>query len=655
MHVYRAPLSRFLTDVEEVTFGASLARSFEEVAEQAPSPGEQLSWNASLPRLADVLREARFLESEIFVELRMPLCSRRADAVLTGRNDEGRHTAVVVELKQWETVGAAAYDEHVSVGHKVLQHPSAQARDYLHYLKHFHTAFHEEGVQLAACAFLHNMSGLKPLAFLRNPDLFGRLPHDYPVFGANDLISFREFLAGHLLPGPGRESAERVVAGRARPSEKLLDVVVEAVKGEREWKLLDEQRKTFVVVTTEVRLAKENGQKAVVIVRGGPGTGKSVLAIQLLAFAAQQHWRVVHATGTRAFNTVLKAKTLAFADQMVKGIFNARRKSEVPVDGLFTTFANVAREGARTENAFDLVVADEAHRLWDFRKSQPPNGRPKLLSTTPMVREFIQATRVAAFFLDENQSVRSGEIGSAKVIREEAERLGAKVIEIDLNLQFRCAGSESYTTWVDGSLSYTDRFDLAWRAHDGYEFAVCGSMQEMEQRLNALRAQAYRCRYIAGYCWRWSKPKGNGMLVPDVSDPRFRGWQAPWIEKTGRNLKPLDDQYFRWATNEALFDQVGSIYSAQGFEFDYVGVIFGEDLVIRDGKWVAQLDRNKDRSFKRDLATSGEAAEDKLRNIYRVLLTRGMQGTFVYFLDAETRAHFERMLASGGLSQRRFA
>jgi DUF2075 family protein len=149
---------------------------------------------------------------------------------------------------------------------------------------------------------------------------------------------------------------------------------------------------------------------------------------------------------------------------------------------------------------------------------------------------------------------------------------------------------------------------------------------------------------VAGFCWKWSKPEGHGGLVRDVNDPRFGGWSAPWIEKSDQHAKSNNHRYYKWATDALYAGQIGSIYSVQGFEFDYIGIIFGEDLVIRNGEWTSNLNKNKDSTFKFELKSSGESATEKLRNVYRVLLTRGMQGTFVFFLDEETRHFFEKML-----------
>lgn len=640
--LYREALPRFLADVDAGSIADRLTVAFDLSEGQAPGASERESWRRSLPALAEVLRDPALAGSEIFVELFMPLNNRRCDVLLTGRDTAGRANAVLVELKQWTHVTRGPYSEFVRVGERVQQHPSFQVRDYLEHLKHFHSAFTAPGgepITLTAAVFLHGMQPGPALALLRDDVAFGHVPQDFPIFTARDLGAFADWLAERLVPGPGGPTAQRIADGRPLPSPKLLDLLVGTVQEGKEWRLLDEQKQAYWAIRDAVQKARAGGQKKVVVVRGGPGTGKSVLAIQLLADAARQHWKVVHATGTKAFQTVLQGKTIRFSDRMLKDIFSAKLKKSLPIADLFTTFASVAKVGDTQEDTFDLVVCDEAHRLWEHRKQQYPNGTFHWVTDVPMVDEVIRSTRVSAFFLDDNQSVRHGEIGQSQVILEAAVRLGIPCELIDLELQYRCSGSSSYIRWVDGLLGFREDLDLAWKRYDAYDLQLIHRMPALDRLVRQRAAEGYSCRFVAGYCWPWSKPDGLGKLVPDVSDPSFEGWSAPWIEKTGKDLKPLDHQYFKWATQPEYIEQVGSIYSAQGFEFDWVGLIWGEDLVWRGDRWIAQPKKNRDRAFKRDLQKGGEDPLQKLKNIYRVLLTRGMRGSFVFIVDPETRAH----------------
>ncbi|WP_375769828.1 DUF2075 domain-containing protein [Archangium gephyra] len=645
-HLYRASVPQFLDDIEAGMLPGALETRFQVLEGEPPSEGELNSWKSSLPALAEVLRDERLRQSEIFVELWMPIKGRRCDALLTGRDLDDRPSAVVVELKQWTSVGKSPWREEVRVRNDSRSHPSAQVRDYVSFLRYYHSAFVKEGVRITGCVWLHGMDEPRSIALLRDPDAFGDLFREYPLFVKREQRRFADWLHSQLGHGEGTRAATLIATGRPQPSEKLLDMVVSTIHGEFEWRLLDVQRQAYLRILTAVEEGRANGTRTVVLVKGGPGTGKSVLAIQLLAHGASKHWRVVHATGSQAFQTNLQGKTLAFAAELHKKLQGVRFKKELPVDELFCTFADVAKAGAREASVLDLVVADEAHRLWDFRRLKFPNGTIRRLSETPMIEEVIRASRVTAFFLDDNQAVRAGEIGQSSVVREAAQRLGVRLVEMELDLQFRCGGSESYVRWVDALFGFRAQADLAWRDQGAYAFDLEPSVVRMDQRLRALRTQGYRCRIVAGYCWRWSVPLGQGQnnLVHDVKDKRFGEWSAPWIEKTGQGRKPLENQYYRWANEDDYYEQVGSIYSVQGFEFDHVGVIWGEDLVWRKDHWEADLSKNKDKTFKRDVRLSGEDPVDKLKNVYRVLLTRGMRGTHLFVLDAETRAHLQACL-----------
>ncbi|MFO7561899.1 MAG: DNA/RNA helicase domain-containing protein [Enhygromyxa sp.] len=649
-YLYCAPLTDFLVAVETHTLVPELTQRMLELGDRPPSDAEVESWTASLPALAEVLADPIFATAEIFVELFMPLNGRRCDALLTGHNLEGP-AAVVVELKQWSFVLPSHLSEHVFVGGRNLLHPAVQVRDYVETLRHFHSAFTDsaaanEAIELWGVAFLHGLEPRGDKAELRDPARYGELIHDFPLFYARERRLFARWLAERLVPGPGKAVAERIRSGRPKPSPKLLDLVVECIKGQHDWRLLDEQKTAYFAIRHAIQTAKDSHEKRVFVVRGGPGTGKSVLAIQLLADAARQRWAVAHATGSKAFQTVLQGRTQDFALDLFKRIHGVRTKKALPVGDLFTTFAEVAKLGSREPDRLDLAICDEAHRLWEFRRKKYPNGKVEWLSETSMIDEVIAASRVTVFFLDDNQSVRAGEIGRSSLILARAKALGVPYEVHELDAQFRCAGSTSYIHWVDGLLDFRAGLDLEWQTDRIYTARIWDQMPALDAHLRRQAELGRRCRLLAGYCWRWSKIDGLGRQPHDLVDPRFGGWSGAWIHKTGKDRKPLDHQYYKWASDDDAYEQVGSIYSVQGFEFDDIGVIWGEDLVWRRDRWIAQLERNKDNAFKRELRSSGGDAVGKLRNVYRVLLTRGMQSTHLFILDEETREHVRACLSA---------
>jgi uncharacterized protein len=650
-YLYRAPLRRFLEDVDHKRLTKALTSKFETLEGQSPGEKEVTSWERSLPALAEVLRDERLARSEIFVELWMPIGSYRCDAVLTGKRFDDKPTAIVVELKQWTHVAKSKYHNEVWVQNDSKLHPSVQVAGYVGALKHSNSAFVEEGVQVGGCVWLHGLQDRKCAQMLRDQDAFGLDVTEFPIFVKGEERTFAGWLDDNLGHGAGTEAAEKIARGKRMPSPKLLDLVVQTVRNEHAWRLVGRQMVVFNRIVQSVEHAQKAAGHTVVLVQGAPGTGKSVIAIQLLAYGAKQGWKVLHATGSQAFQTNLKGKTIKFADDLHTKMQGTKKKKDLPVRDMFCTFADVAKAGSKGVTSQDLVVADEAHRLWEHRRIKYPNGMTKNLTDTPMIEEVIKATRVSAFFLDDNQAVRAGEIGHSKVIHDAALRMGAALIETSLDAQFRCNGSASYVRWVDALLGFGATNDLGWQRAEEYDLRLEENVEHMDKWLRMKIKTGAKCRIVAGYCWRWSKPGAGNKLVSDVTDKRFGTWKAPWIEKTGQGRQPLDNQYYRWANEDDYYAQVGSIYSVQGFEFDHVGVIWGEDLVWRTDHWEADLTKNQDKTFKRDIrqaeaAGEKDAAVTKLRNVYRVLLTRGMQGTSLFVLDAETRAKVHSMLSA---------
>lgn len=643
---YDAEFTRFVSDCRNAIIAELVATGFQRCFGFLPGESERQSWRQSLPLVAKSLSGAGIQYGHVFVELQMPLSSARCDLLILGLGDGGQPAAIVIELKQWSRVSPSAIRDTVSLFGRPVNHPSVQVRSYVNYLKHFHSAFSEGGIPIHGCAYLHNVSDTESKRVLVSQAAFDTTPREYPLFFDND-DGLGKFVASRINKGETLNGRQIVLEGVIKPSTKLLDLVAAAVQGNFEWQLLDEQLLAFNQVVELVERAKvrPEAKQHLILVRGGPGTGKSVLAIQLLAYGARNGWRIAHATGSLAFKVVLQAKIQHFADEFLKRIHSARYKSELPVKEVFATFRDVANVGATGRAVLDLVVGDEGHRLWDYRR----NARTyEVESQTPMIEEMLSASKVTVIFLDDNQGVRANEIGSIQYLQEQANRLGIDCALVDLNVQFRCAGSTSYLQWIDNRLGFEAPPSMAWRDAAAYDFRIVDDMLQMRETLLNLSGTGDRTRIVAGFCWKWSEPRADGSLVADVSHPRFNGWAAPWIEKGDRYAKPMESRYFKWANDNSCFDQVGSIYSVQGFEFDYVGVIFGDDLVVRDGRWCANLARNKDRQFQDDLRrrrTLGHSVDEagQLRNIYRVLLTRGMKGTFVHFLDDETREHFRRM------------
>jgi hypothetical protein len=612
MHLYSASAAEFAADVDSDRIVGKLEKRFFAEYRFAPADSEVRSWRNSLRSMATVADKAGLADHGVLVEYQLPLTSRRLDCLFTGTSTRGS-AAVVVELKQWDYVDPSWVDECVTTTVGMRQrdvlHPSAQVGGYARYLTDTNTAFADGAISLDACSFLHNLD--RAASGVLFAPAFDGLLVDAPVFVREDSAELARFLAERLPRGEGMPVLERVVEGRFRPHKTLLEHTAKAIRREPAWELLDEQRISYNAVLTQLRERRNGDGKTIFLIRGGPGTGKSVIAINLVAALSELGLATLHTTGSRAFTE------------------NLRRVVGTRSSAQFKYFNSLSKAG---EDEVDVIVSDEAHRLrefsWNWRT-------PKRLRTdTPQVEELIRAARTSVFLIDDMQVVRPGEVGSSQLILETGRALGVPVFEYELEGQFRCNGSEGYVSWVENTLEIRRTSHVLWDPSDAFEFLVAESPDELEAWVRTKAADDHTARLSAGFCWPWSNPDRHGMLVPDVE---IGDWSMPWNAKPDAAVlgRDIPKSNF-WASDPRGLEQVGCIYTAQGFEYDYAGVIFGRDLVYRPGRgWVGQPEYSHDSVVKRQ---SRDVAEFTalVKNAYRVLLTRGLRGCAVCFTDRQT-------------------
>jgi len=371
-----------------------------------------------------------------------------------------------------------------------------------------------------------------------------------------------------------------------------------------------------------VKQAQWENTKTAVIVTGGPGTGKSVIALSLLGELARQGKTVLHATGSKSFTTTLRK---------IGGKGSGRTKS---LFKYFNSFMDAE------PNSLDVLILDEAHRIREtsvnrYTKAEFRTGRAQ-------IDELFATARVPVFLLDQYQVVRPGELGTVAEIEAYAKALGIQTESISLNDQFRCGGSAAYINWVERFLGLTAGGPVAWEPDGSYTLTTAQSPSELESFLKKKNDEGFSARMTAGYCWPWSDPTKDGQLIPDV---RIGLWSRPWNLKGERAVGGAPPSPL-WASDPSGFGQVGCIYTAQGFEYDWNGVIIGPDLVRRGDHWVTQRSENKDPDFKNTKKVSDQEFHALVLNVYKVLLTRGMIGTLIYSEDPETN----RFLSALGLT-----
>lgn len=613
-----------MTDKDATELERVLAEHLLGSGRGVPGEGERRAWRNSIPALVRDLRDAGLGQVEVILEHRLPLSSKRADVVLAGVHPQsGIDSYVVVELKQWSTAsrweGSETLVEVDGARYRQSLHPSLQVAGYVDYLRDFTATLAEAPTQLTGVAYLHNatdhgVGDLRTMAAAQEARLFT----------GQRRAEFQDFLRSRLAPEPGVRAADTLLGSAVRPSRQLLSVAAQEIQEREQFVLLDEQRLAYELVLAAVDEARHSNTKTVVVVAGGPGSGKSVVALSLLGELARQGRVVLHATGSRSFTQTLR---------QVAGRGSARTK------GLFKYFNSFMDA---EQNGLEVLILDEAHRLREksVNRYTPASLRER---ARPQIEELLDAARVPVFLLDQHQVVRPGEMGSVPEIEAHASARGLQVRHVDLSAQFRAGGSEAYITWVLRLLGLREGGPVPWHDEPAFSVDVVDSPSEMEARLAAVAEEGFGARMTAGFCWPWSDPRPDGSLVPDV---RVESWARPWNlkSKTGRSIGGAPPSEL-WATDPAGFGQVGCVYTAQGFEYDWNGVIIGPDLVWRGDRWVAQRERNKDPDL-RSVKSVDDATFDRLvRHVYKVLLTRGMVGTVVYSPDEETREMLRGLVA----------
>ena len=584
---------------------------------QSPSPAERHSWERSLPVLARDLIDAGLGGVEVLLEHHLPLTSKRADVILAGAHPKTRAPSyVVIELKQWSSAtrfegNPDLVDVPASPGGPKL-HPVAQVRGYCDYLTDFLRVLEDQPDAIAGAAYLHNATDPRAVVELHDhpTDTRGRL------FTAADRGDFHAFLRTRLATDiAGAPFADQLLHSAVAPSKQLLKVAADEVRDREQFRLVAEQDLAVKTVLHDVERAHSNDHKRVIVVTGGPGSGKSVIALSLLGELARRQRTVLHATGSRSFTQTLR-RVAGHRSPAVREMFK-----------YFNQFT------AAEKNGLDVLVLDEAHRI--RQTSANRWTRAELRSDRSQIDELMSAARVPVFLLDEHQVVRPGEMGSLEEICAHAEHRGFEVQLIELDGQFRCGGSAEYVRWVQRLLGLASGGPIPWAGDASFKVRIAETPEEMESFLASRVAEPepYSARISAGYCWPWSDPQPDGSLVPDV---RIGDWARPWNLKGERRVGNAPPASL-WATEDGGFDQVGCVYTAQGFEYDWSGVILGPDLVWRGGRLTADRSANRDPDFRNRTRVSDTDFDRLVRNVYKVLLTRGMVGTVILSTDAQTR------------------
>jgi hypothetical protein len=622
MLVYQNTTTQFKEDVRDNIISDLMMSQFKARWGKEPDYSEKMSWDNSLSKVRDVIDIAGLTDNMIALEYEVPYNQYRVDCLLFGKGEDSKPNIVLIELKQWSDVKALEeegnFDVETFTGHamRTVPHPSQQIKGYENYIKGFVSDFdNKPPLVLFSCSYCHNYTKEEGDGLFH--PIYQKLIDDYPIYTKSDTKLLSQKIKTLLQEGNGFEIFNRFMRSPLKPSKKLLENVSKVIKNEAVFSLLNEQLVAKNLIWAKVRRAQKNKEKSVIIVHGGPGTGKSLIAINVLAEAALKNKKVFYGCKSKPFTEGLREL--------------------VGEDGGLL-FSNLYRflPSKMKEDELDLLLIDEAHRI--EKNSNHQYTKPEDRTDMPQIDQLIRCSKTSVFFIDNKQNVRSQEIGSSELIRKAAIKNGCDIKEITLDTQYRCMGSNDYLLWLESVLGYSiDKKIL--KKDEVFELKIFDSPRELYDSLALKEAEKPNsARLTAGFCWPWSKTLDeSGSLVKDV---KIGDFAMPWETHSQITRRPKGYvRWYEWAYRPEGFKQVGCIYTAQGFEYDYIGVIVGDDLYYdeKSNSLKADISKTKDPTLKK----SKENFEHHVKNIYRTLMSRGMKGCYIYFTNKQVEAFFK--------------
>lgn len=613
MLVYSATKDDFVRDIRSNRIEEIIQNEVSRKLNRNTPKNEILSWKNSLDYMFRILVDPDIPPTAgVAIEYNIPLTNRRVDFILTGKDANRNDSAVIIELKQWQEVDRTQKDGIVKTflngGIKETNHPSYQAWSYAALITDYNETVRSESINLQPCAYLHNLKSASAI----NDPFYSAHTDKAPVFISDDAMKLSNFLKRFVKYGDSDSIMYRIEHGIIKPSKTLADSLASMLEGNKEFILLDEQKLVYESALDLSHKAKK-GRKQTLIVKGGPGTGKSVVAINLLVELTNREMVVQYTTKNSAPREVFKSKL-------------TKTLRRTTIDNLFKGTGSYV---TTPEQIFDVLIVDEAHRL---------NEKSGLYANlgTNQIKEIINASHTNIFFIDEDQRVTFQDIGSIEAITQFAKDANSEVSILQLDSQFRCNGSDGYIAWLDNTLQIRETANVDLTDID-YEFRVFDNPTDMRKAIVDKNNLNNKARIVAGYCWDWKSKREKSAF--DIVFPEFN-FEAKWN---------LTDDGSLWMISPNSVNEIGCIHTCQGLEVDYIGVIIGPDLVIRDGNVVtdAGCRSSRDKSIKgyKSLLKSSSLETKKkadliIKNTYRTLMTRGIKGCYLYCTDPETNAYF---------------
>ena len=655
--LYQESQSQFIRDVERNLVSQKM-RHAAELAGIHSAENEIASWENNAPHVSRLLTQCGAKDSYVTFEFLVPFSRKRIDCMIYGKGDDNSENVIHIELKQWsnKTVGLAesegnfTADESTSrqhddvifnveafTGHanRIVAHPSQQVKGYQGYLSNFIEVFSNHEVTLTGLAYCYNYTKndeSKPTYLFDKK--YSTLLSQFPTYAKDQFDELTIKMTILLRNGSGLSIFNKVMQSNIRPSKKLLNEVSTMIESGdiSAFSLIEDQivaRNIIIDKIREMRANSSRNKKNIIIVNGGPGTGKTVIALHILAELAKL------SNNGYGLNVHYATKS--------KPLLEGVRAQLTPRSRML--FSNVTSfvPSSSDEDSVDVLLVDEAHRIQKNANSQYTKAENR--TNLSQIDTIIRAAKITVFFIDDRQAIRGVEIGSASMIREAAERWNASVEECELKSQFRCNGSDNYLNWLEQVLynkQVTSHFDT-----EDFDLRIMDSPQKMyESLVEQNNVPGQTARLMAGFCWPWSTNVVNGDLVKDVKIGTFA---MPWETHDKVDRKSLSVSYprwYEWAYKPEGINQVGCIYTSQGYEFDYAGVIIGPDLKYDpvEDKIITDKSACKDPVLRRTQKEATMTFDDYVRNIYRVLMSRGMKGCYLYVCDDNLRTYLKGLI-----------
>lgn len=386
-------------------------------------------------------------------------------------------------------------------------------------------------------------------------------------------------------------------------------------------------------------------------IQGDPGTGKTIVAIYLLKLLADIR-------GYHPHDLVDEDSMFSqfFTPSNAKEISDFQMAFVIPQSSLRETLNRVFKqtpglspkmilspfEVGSYDGRFDLLVIDEAHRL-SRRANQPSAAQNKLFSeinlklfgSDDLVKTqldwILAKSNHQIFLVDTEQAVRPADLGKDTLVHH-MDRAKNQDRYLRLHSQMRVKGGDGYLDFVNALFSDKPQ---PLPEMENYEFKFFDNLADMQLEIIKREEDFGLSRLVAGYAWEWKSRTDKSVIDIDLD-----GTPLTW------NRVSVD-----WINNSTAKGEVGCIHTVQGYDLNYAGVIIGNDLLLNPATNQLEFVRanyfdakGKEDNPRLGIKFSDEELLDYVKNIYKVLLTRGIKGTFVYITNPELRKRISSLI-----------